>query len=723
MIAGKIEKGSFCSLFPFDDSDIYKIIEGASFSLQSFSDPTLSLTLDTLIYYIGKAQEPDGYLFTNRTIDSTHLHEWVGKKRWEKDPELSHELYNLGHLYEAAVAHYLATGKRTLLDIAIKSANLVYNDFIGKKLPYYPGHQVIEMGLAKLYRVTNDPRYLELARYFLDIRKGGEEYNQADKPVTEQDKIVGHAVRATYMYSGMADVSALTGDMKYAQALYKIWNDLLGTKYYITGGIGSSGSNEGFGPPYELPNLSAYCETCASIGLVFWNYRMFLLTGESKYFDVLEHTLYNALLSGISLSGDRFFYSNVLESRGQHERSAWFGCACCPSNICRFIPSIPGYMYATKGNELYTNLYINSTSEVEISNQKVSVGQITDYPWNGKIEIRLSPEKPADLIMKFRIPSWVNENPVPGNLYHYSDDTKPTLSFTVNGKLVQCMIRDGYASIERKWVAGDVISFELPMEVRKIFANPAVIADRDHFSLQRGPLMYCLEWPDNTNEKVMNKVVDPHVVINASFRPELLNGVEVLSGEASVTRHTDSGIERAGTTQFMAIPYFAWANRGPGEMEVWIPSKPEASRPDPLPTIASSSKIQASTPTKEIVCINDQELPLNSNDHEISYYHWWPKHGVTEWIEYDFAQEQEVSESSVYWFDDGPSGGCRIPSSWKILFKQGSEWVPVENTSAYTVTKDALDVVRFKPVKTPALRIEVELPKDYSSGLYEWIVK
>jgi len=260
-IAGKLEKGSFSSLYPFDDSDVYKIIEGASYSLQTFPDRNLEAYLDTLIGNIGLAQEPDGYLYTNRTIDPNHTHEWAGKERWVNDPNLSHELYNIGHLYEAAVAHYKATGKRTLLDIAIKSANLVYNDFIGKQLPYYPGHQVIEMGLVKLYGVTGEKKYLELAKYMLDIRHGGDEYNQAQKPVTEQDKIVGHAVRATYMYSGMADIAAILQNDAYSKPLFKIWDDLISTKYYITGGIGSSGSNEGFGEPYDLPNMAAYCET------------------------------------------------------------------------------------------------------------------------------------------------------------------------------------------------------------------------------------------------------------------------------------------------------------------------------------------------------------------------------------------------------------------------------------------------------------------------------
>ena len=446
-IAGKLEKGSFCSLYPFDDSDIYKIIEGASFTLQTTPDPNLSLSIDTLIYYISLAQEPDGYLFTNRTIDSTKLHDWVGKKRWEKDPELSHELYNLGHLYEAAVAHYLATGKRSLLDIAVKSANLVYSDFIGKQLPYYPGHQIIEMGLVKLYGVTGEKKYLELAQYMLDIRHGGEEYNQAHKPVADQDKIVGHAVRATYMYSGMADLAAINNNKAYDNALTKIWNDLITTKYYLTGGIGSGGNNEGFGEPYYLPNMSAYCETCASIGNVYWNYRMFLLHGESKYMDVLERSLYNALLSGVSLSGDHFFYPNVLESRGQHQRSEWFGCACCPSNVCRFLPSIPGYIYGHDKSTIYLNLYIQDDAEIDFNGSKTLITQTTDYPWNGKITVTVNPSTIKYFSLAMRIPGWARGEVVPGDLYHFLPDENPAYTISVNGVPAKYVLKNGYAVI------------------------------------------------------------------------------------------------------------------------------------------------------------------------------------------------------------------------------------------------------------------------------------
>ncbi len=556
LFAGKLKNGSFCTEYPFDDTDIYKIIEGASYSLQTFPDAMLEARIDTLIYYIGKAQEPDGYLYTNRTIDSTNLHPWAGRKRWEKDPELSHELYNCGHLYEAAVAHFQATGKRSLLDIAIKNADLLVRDFGPGKLAYEPGHQVVEMGLVKMYRTTGKKEYLDLAKFFLDIRGKGNEYSQDHKKVIEQTEAVGHAVRAMYMYSGMADVAAITGEQAYVQALDKIWNDLISTKFYITGGIGAAAGHEGFGPAYDLPNLTAYNETCASIGEVYWNYRLFLLRGESSYYDVLERVLYNGLISGVSLSGDHFFYPNPLESEGQHARSEWFGCACCPSNVCRFIPSVPGYMYALDKEKLYINLFIGSRADIDFNGNDVEVEQKTSYPWQGKIDITLNPAKNQSFDLAVRIPGWANNQPVPGNLYAYQSEDTSGFALLVNGEQAAYILDKGYAVISRKWKKGDVVSLDLPMPVRRVKAYAKVTADQGRVALQRGPLVYCAEWPEFSDGKVLNFVLGDDTKLTAEFRPDLLTGVTVITDEAD----------------FTAIPYFAWANRGKGEMAVWFRS-------------------------------------------------------------------------------------------------------------------------------------------------------
>jgi hypothetical protein len=583
VVAAQLAPGSFCSKYPFDDSDVFKIIEGASYSLQLFPDERLEATLDTLIFYISKAQEPDGYLYINRTIDSNNLHPWVSKKRWENDPQLSHELYNVGHLYEAAVAHYQATGKRTLLDVAIKNADLVAHDFLDRGLKYYPGHQEIELALVKLYRVTGNDRYLQLAKYFLDIREGGETYNQAHKPVIEQEEIIGHAVRATYMYCGMADVAALTGEKAYQDAIRRIWNDMIKGKYYITGGIGSDASNEGFGQAYHLPNETAYCETCASIGNVLWNYRMFLMDADARYLDVAERTLYNALLSGVSLSGDRFFYPNPLESNGQHKRAEWFGCACCPSNICRFLPSLPGLFFAYDSARLFVNFYASGSSE-PIEGVRLNIQ--TNYPWDGQITIEVVEAHGIPRNLALRIPGWARGEAVPSDLYHFTDKNLSDIRIELNGLPVEYRMEKGFAIIERDWKAGDKINLKMSMPVHFIKAHPEVKEDSGKIALQRGPLVYCLEWPDQKlrRQNVENEstaiieadlskmMVDTSSSLRIIPFEGLLPGTLAIEGDA-VTNSIglENGVDKV---KFIAIPFFEWANRGPGRMRVWMPVAP-----------------------------------------------------------------------------------------------------------------------------------------------------
>jgi DUF1680 family protein len=595
-IAGKLDTGKFQTIYPFDDSDVYKIIEGASYSLQTNPDPKLEAYLDTLIYKIGKAQEPDGYLYTNRTIAEMHggkgLHEWASKKRWEQDSVLSHELYNLGHLYEAAVAHYQATGKKTLLNIAIKSADLVNKDFGWDREKIYPGHQVIEMGLVKLYRVTGEKKYLDLAKFFLDVRgPKGDSYNQANKKVVDQTEAVGHAVRATYMYSGMADIAAIENDKAYLNAITKIWEDIVYRKIYITGGIGSTGGNEGFAAPYVLPNMSAYCETCASIGDIFTNHRLFLLHGETKYIDILEKTLYNSMLSGVSLSADRFFYPNPLESNGQHARSAWFGCACCPSNIARFVPAIPGYIYAVTDEDIYVNLFISNDASINVGRTKVQVSQKANFPWDGKVEIKVNPEKNANFSMMIRIPGWAVNEAIPGGLYKFDDNVNEKYKISVNGEAKEWEIENGYAEIERRWKKGDRIEIDFPMPVRKVIADERIKDDAGKIAVQRGPVIYCAEWPDNYNGNVRNIVINKEAPLSAEFVPSLLGGTEVIKTSGFQTRRSlDGNIESSTEGPVTLIPYALWNNRGPGQMMVWLPVSKESSHP--LPATAAKIKIR-----------------------------------------------------------------------------------------------------------------------------------
>ena len=720
--AGK-ESGGFCSIYPFDDSDVYKIIEGASYSLQSRPDTELDEYLDELIAKIGDAQEPDGYLYTNRTIMGDSAHPWAGDRRWELIHQQSHELYNLGHMYEAGVAHYLGTGKKSLLDICTKSADLLVKDFGWGKEENYPGHQEIEIGLVKLYRVTHKKEYLDLAKFFLDVREGGDEYHQSHKKVIDQEEAVGHAVRANYMYSGMADVAALTGDEAYLAAIDKIWNNVVNKKIYITGGVGSTGAGEAYGDNYSLPNMSAYNETCAAIANVFWNHRMFLLHGDAKYINVLERTLYNGMLSGLGMSGDRFFYPNPLKSRGQHKRSAWFGCACCPSNLTRFIPSIPGYVYALEKKNLFVNLYIGSTAELELEGTLIKLEQNTNFPWDEEVLLTISPETPAKFALNIRIPGWTEEEVVPGDLYSFIDPMKGEIEIMVNGEKAKYKIENGFAVVDKKWSTGDEVKMVFPMEIRRVRANEKVESDLGLVAIQRGPLVYCLEWPDQEEQGALDLILAENPEFEFSFNPDLLNGVGVINTNGYSLRGKLDGTIAKKEVRISAIPYYSWAHRGSGEMTVWIPETEEYASPRPSPTIASKAKVTSSDCKGGLATLNDQLVPKKSSSHEFGYIHWWPKKKTTEWIQYDFAEASEVSADKVFWFDDEDiNAGCRVPKSWKLLYKKGSSWKEVSTKGEYGTKKDAYNELAFEPVVTNALKLVIVQPDDWSTGVQEWVV-
>ncbi len=717
--------------YPFDDTDLYKVIEGASYALSVHPDPSLDAYVDRMIAKIAAAQEPDGYLYTARTIDPAHPHPWAGKERWELERDDSHELYDLGHLFEAATAHYQATGKRSLLDVAVKAANLLVNTFGPGKRSIWPGHQITEMGLAKLYRVTGDERYLTLAKFMLDERgpdSGGKTnprgltYNQAQARVVDQTEPVGHAVRAVYMYSGMADVAAMTGDGAYTHAIDTIWQNTVGRKLYITGGIGASGSGEAFGKPYELPNMTAYNETCASVGMDFWNERLFLLHGGAKYVDIMERTLYNGLLSGVSLDGKTFFYPNPLESNGQHTRSPWFGVACCPGNITRFLASVPGYLYATRGDTIYVNLFAAGTADIDTTGgHKVKIVQNTRYPWDGAVKMTAAPDAPRAFTIAVRIPGWARNEPVPGDLYRFLDRISQPAAIKVNGKTTRAAPDNGYVTLTRTWKAGDVVDLMLPMPVRRVIANEQVEADRDRVALQRGPIVYAAEWVDNLDGRVRNLVLPDTSRLSAEFRPDLLRGVEVVKGEAFGLSRDAAGKVVKRRQPFLAIPYATWANRGAGQMIVWIPRTDAAARPAPYPTLATTSKVTTSG-RKNPRPINDGEAPRNSAD-STSYFDWWPRKGTTEWVEYALPKPSTVSEAQVYWFDDTGRGEVRVPQTWRILYKDGDAWKPVEPLSSYDTAKDRFNTITFKPVATTGLRLEVTMQPGWSAGVQEWAIK
>ena len=576
--------------FSFDDTDVYKTIEGASYVLQTYPDKKLQQYIDSVLDIVAAAQEPDGYLYTARTINPEHPHHWAGKKRWEVEDFLSHELYNLGHMVDAACAHYQATGSDKFLNIAKRYADCVVREVGAQpgQACVVPGHQIAEMALARLYVLTGEKKYLDEAKFLLDYRgKTGRKdiYSQSDKPVVEQTEAWGHAVRAGYMYAGMADVAALTGDQDYLKAIDAIYNNIVSKKYYITGGVGARHQGEAFGADYELPNLTSYNETCAAISMVYLFHRMFLLHGDAKYIDCMERTLYNGVISGMSVDGGRFFYPNPLASDGKYafnadntvERQPWFGCACCPSNLCRFIPSFPGYMYAVKGRDLYVNLFAGNTATIQVEGKDVELEQQTNYPWDGDISINIKKNKAKAFNLMVRVPGWVDRTPVPSDLYRFSDDVLGTYSVKVNGQPVKAELTKGYLNINRQWKKGDVVSIHFDMPVRTVKANGHVVDDRGRVAVERGPLVYCAEGADNKDFSIFNflmprqprfNVAEHTITTKQSAQSFSVKAITVAGQSVDQNAQGEASVKAATLTM---IPYYAWNHRGPGLMEVWMP--------------------------------------------------------------------------------------------------------------------------------------------------------
>jgi len=718
--------------YPFDDSDVFKAIEGAAFCLSVKPDPSVAAQVEGYIKRIAAAQEPDGYLYTWRTMHpDSPAHDWIAPQRWLKDPQLSHELYNLGHLYEAGVAYAQATGSRSLLDVCLKSAELVQRDFGDGDPRIAPGHQVIEMGFAKLYRQTGDPRWIALAKFFLDVRGKGSPYSQDHKPVVEQTEAVGHAVRANYLYSGMADVAALTGDARYLAAITRIWENVVSRKLHLTGGCGARAAGEAYGDDYELPN-QCYNETCAAVAFLFWNHRMFLMSGDAKYMDVFERSLYNGVLSGVSLSGDRFFYPNPLEYDGKAAnnhgfagRAPWFGCACCPPNVLRTLASLGGYVYAAKDDKLFVNLYAQGSATATVAGTKVALEQTTQYPWEGTVTLRVKPAAASQFTLCLRIPGWVRGQPLPSDLYHYDDPTPAKWTVRVNGKRFSTDLKQGFAALTREWKDGDVVTLDLPLPVRRVAGNPKISATQGLVALERGPVVYAFEGCDNGGS-VLDSVLPGKAGITARHRSNLLGGVTVLEvNNAGKTFRGESGEVSIKKATLTAIPYAVWANRGLSPMAVWVARDATRARTAPRPTIASQAKVTTSFSRggMDTSRLNDQLLPQNATDGFAPNFDFWPHKGTSEWVAYEFAQPTLASAITVSWFDDTGSGECRLPVSWRLLYRgEDGEWKPVANPSDYTLRKRDPVKVTFSPVTTKALRLEVQLPEGFSVGLYEWSV-
>ena len=577
--------------FSFDDTDVYKTIEGASYVLQTYPDAKLKAYIDSVLDVVAAAQEPDGYLYTARTINPEHPHGWAANRRWAAEEHASHELYNLGHMVDAACAHYQATGSTKFLDIAKRYADCVVKE-VGPNAGQacvVPGHQIAEMALARLYVLTGEKKYLDEAKFLLDYRGKTEHkdvYSQSDKPVVEQTEAWGHAVRAGYMYAGMADVAALLGDSSYIKAIDTIYENIVGKKYYLTGGVGARHGGEAFGADYELPNLTAYNETCAAISMVYLFERMFLLHGDAKYIDCLERTLYNGVISGMSVDGGKFFYPNPLSSDGHYRfnadgtmtRQPWFGCACCPSNLCRFIPSMPGYVYGVRDNNLYVNLFAANTATIQIGGKNVTLEETTNYPWDGDIAIKVLQNKAKAFNLMIRIPGWVQNKPVPSDLYSYSDDLFSMYEITVNGQPVDSELENGYFVINRNWKKGDVIRIHFDMPIRTVVASPRVTDDRGRIAVERGPLVYCTEWADNADinphhlllpRQAQFDVAPAYAIENKEADGKTFH-VTAITAKAQEASIADDGRLAVKDVAIRLIPYYAWNHRGAGKMDVWL---------------------------------------------------------------------------------------------------------------------------------------------------------
>lgn len=558
----------------FDDSDVFKAIEAMAYAIKTNKSHELMVKADEWIDKIAAAQQPDGYLNTYYTLTGL-------ENRW-KDMSM-HEDYIGGHMIEAAVAYFEATGKRKFLDVAIRWADHFDSVFGQGKRDWVTGHQELELALVKLYKTTQNLKYLKLAEWLLSERgKGlGVGYTWTDwkdtgyvqdlVPVKNQKEITGHAVRAMYLYTGAADVATFTGDQDYMKAMRRVWEDVVYRNMYITGGIGSAGTNEGFSTDYDLPNEQAYCETCASVGMVFWNQRMNNLTGNAEYIDVLERSLYNGALDGLSLSGDRFFYGNPLASDGRHSRKEWFGTACCPSNIARLIASLGNFIYGYADNKIFVNLFVGSETNFTLPKGDMQFNMQTNYPWDGDVKCILAMKKKIKTAIAFRIPGWSKGIPAPGNLYSFFDDKdeKPTLM--INGIEMKFTDQDGYAVVEREWKDGDIIEYKIPMTIKKVVARSELKLDNNRMALQRGPLVYCVEGADN-NGKAWD-IVSPKEAVYATETMEIVNEnvVSLVSNLPVLKISEDGSSAKMATQKVRAIPYYSWCNRGSNPMQVWLP--------------------------------------------------------------------------------------------------------------------------------------------------------
>lgn len=730
----------------FVSSDLYKVMEGAAYLLKLERDPELEKEMDRIIHIISEAQQEDGYNYESHiTGVATHDVNGMGERPYSYVVH-SHELYNMGHMYEGAIAYYQATGKDKWLRVAEANARHInkvffegdpnYND--GKPVNQAPGHQEIELALVKLFRVTGDSLYLDMAKKFIDIRgvtyrPEGEgtmspEYAQQHLPVREQTKAVGHAVRATYLYSGMADVSVYTQDPSLRPALDSIWHNIVDTRMHITGGLGAVHGIEGFGPEYDLPNKEAFDETCAAVGNVFFNHRMFLMEKDGKYMDVAEVALLNNVLAGVNLEGNRFFYLNPLEAdgikpfnHGMRGRSPWFGTACCPSNLARLIPQVPGLMYATTQNEIYCSFYAGSTTTLTLEKGNVHLKQTTEYPFSETIRWEVTPEKEGQpFTMHLRIPTWTGNQFVPGELYSYVNAAPSGWTVKVNGKETKADLRKGFAIIDRTWKKGDVVELTLPMPLRYSKAIEQVVANKGRICLTRGPLVYAAEGVDN-NDRLPNVFItdmsgSTHI---STYTDGLMNGIPKV--EIPAWEKTPEGNREIS---LMLLPYYAWNNRNDGSMMVWFPES-DTVQPYVDRYMATHGKYKALEASythrgDNLVAVADNDVPSSSSDREAYRWTSWGEQGKDQWIVITLDKPTNIQSVSVFWFDDGR--GTKVPQEWSLEYEYQGIWetFPLYLTDAYNVSKDQFNMVHpGRQVIADKIRLLLKPQPECAVGIFE----
>ncbi len=710
--------------YMWGDSDVYKTLEGMLRVLAARPDPVLAKRVEEIAASICGAQAADGYLFPHLQLAEPDY------RAFSEEGSRTCESYSIGHLLECAVEHYRVTGDGQMLNAARKAAALLAVANAEGRLPV-SGHPEIELALVKLYRATDDPAHLELAARLIDGATRVTTQWSNGRPPLGHDEAWGHVVAMLYLYSGAVDVAMLKGDEALLGRMLRKWQDAIGRKLYITGGMGHSLYSEGFGPAYELPNAAAYCETCAAIANALWNWRLYLARGHGAFLDILERALYNNILAGVSLKGDRFFYVNPLAADGKRrfnqgsaERFAWTGCPCCPVNLVRFLPQVPGFVYATKGDEVFVNLFIASTARVKLGDHVVTITQKTAYPWEGRVELTLKSDAPVRCTLRIRIPgwAWARGEPAPGDLYRYVETGAASVSGTFDGVPGIGFVEDGL-TLRRKWERDETVVLELPMPVRRVCAGDAVKDDAGRVAIERGPIVYCAEGVDNAG-RIADRVLPDDAPITCEHREGLLGGVTLLRAGGLALRRTGTGAIESRPETLTLVPYCVWSHRGVGPMAVWLARNAEKAVPAPVPTLASKSRVSTSycNPSDTTEALNDQVEPRSSRDLELPRLTWWDHRGTTEWAQYDFEAPAVVRGVAVYWFDDTGSGGCRVPARWSVQRRDGEAWKPVEAVAEYGTKTDAFNEVAFRPVAATALRLVVELQPGASGGIIEWRV-